>query len=555
MTKRDDDELLRAKEEAMKLEEELEFDKAIEKYKIAESILLPEDGSLERYGNLLYEFGELDEAKRIFEKLTKHTNDTETLLKLAQIYEELEEIDKALPIYTKLNKEKKIAELTDKAKLHKPNENIIKKFLELFSGREDVFAVQFEGGYRPVRRPMTSDDVSDHLAGKSTLGVYVLKGDSSVKFGAYDIDFSNQEVGIDNVTKLELCKSVTKDLKEKLQYYNIKHVVEYSGNRGYHIWIFLNKTIPAYKLKILLEKIAEQVELPDGVNVEVFPKQAEHGGGLGNLIKVPLGVHRKTNNRCSFVNEDFEEIPKQLEFLLSIEPNNADEIETLYRELYDSAEDFESKQGMPNKIHRQRNISEKDRVKKILRQEIHTEQDRPYKIIAKGCHILSQIIDKIEKEAYITEEEERILVQILSSTQNPKMQTTELLRRTINYSPKRLETLLANTSQMPIACEEIKKEIINSKIELSLNRCNCKFSTSYNSPIAYIRDSEEKFFESIQINSIVKKIVDLNNEKFEIEKQIDSLKKIIAKRLGDKTEETTEWGKIVKNGDDINIIL
>lgn len=555
MTKRDDDELLRAKEEAMKLEEELEFDKAIEKYKIAESILLPEDGSLERYGNLLYEFGELDEAKRIFEKLTKHTNDTETLLKLAQIYEELEEIDKALPIYTKLNKEKKIAELTDKAKLHKPNENIIKKFLELFSGREDVFAVQFEGGYRPVRRPMTSDDVSDHLAGKSTLGVYVLKGDSSVKFGAYDIDFSNQEVGIDNVTKLELCKSVTKDLKEKLQYYNIKHVVEYSGNRGYHIWIFLNKTIPAYKLKILLEKIAEQVELPDGVNVEVFPKQAEHGGGLGNLIKVPLGVHRKTNNRCSFVNEDFEEIPKQLEFLLSIEPNNADEIETLYRELYDSAEDFESKQGTPNKIHRQRNISEKDRVKKILRQEIHTEQDRPYKIIAKGCHILSQIIDKIEKEAYITEEEERLLVQILSSTQNPKMQTTELLRRTINYSPKRLETLLANTSQMPIACEEIKKEIINSKIELSLNRCNCKFSTSYNSPIAYIRDSEEKFFESIQINSIVKKIVDLNNEKFEIEKQIDSLKKIIAKRLGDKTEETTEWGKIVKNGDDINIIL
>jgi len=115
--------------------------------------------------------------------------------------------------------------------------------LDLFSGREDVFAVQFEGGYRPVRRPMTSDDVSDHLAGKSTLGVYVLKSDSSVKFGAYDIDFSNREIGVDNVTKLELCKSVTKDLKEKLQYYNIKHVVEYSGNRGYHIWIFLTNIL------------------------------------------------------------------------------------------------------------------------------------------------------------------------------------------------------------------------------------------------------------------------------------------------------------------------
>jgi len=87
--------------------------------------------------------------------------------------------------------------------------------LDLFSGREDVFAVQFEGGYRPVRRPMTSDDVSDHLAGKSTLGVYVLKSDSSVKFGAYDIDFSNREIGVDNVTKLRnYAKALLKILKK-----------------------------------------------------------------------------------------------------------------------------------------------------------------------------------------------------------------------------------------------------------------------------------------------------------------------------------------------------
>jgi len=164
-TEDDSNDLLRAKEEAMKLEEELEFDKALEKYKIAESILLPEDGSLQRYGNLLYEFGELDEAKKVFEKLVQNKSEPDILFKLAQIYEELEEIDKALSIYTKLNKEKKIAELTDKVKLHKPNESIIKKFLDLFSGREDVFAVQFEGGYKPVRRSMTSDDVSDHLAG------------------------------------------------------------------------------------------------------------------------------------------------------------------------------------------------------------------------------------------------------------------------------------------------------------------------------------------------------------------------------------------------------
>jgi len=47
------------------LKKNLNLIKPLEKYKIAESILLPEDGSLQRYGNLLYEFGELDEAKKV----------------------------------------------------------------------------------------------------------------------------------------------------------------------------------------------------------------------------------------------------------------------------------------------------------------------------------------------------------------------------------------------------------------------------------------------------------------------------------------------------------
>jgi len=180
--------LFKAKVEAMELEEALEFEKALEKYRIAESILSVEDGSLEKYGNLLYEFGELEDAKKVFERLASLTQDASFLLRLADIYEQLDEIEKAVEIYRTLNNERKINELGDRLKLNKPPEQVIKKFLQLFSGREDVFALQFEDGYRPIRRPMTIDDVANHLIGKCTLGAYVLTSDNNVNFGAYDVD-------------------------------------------------------------------------------------------------------------------------------------------------------------------------------------------------------------------------------------------------------------------------------------------------------------------------------------------------------------------------------
>lgn len=547
--------LSKVKFEAMELEEALEFEKALEKYRIAESILSVEDGSLEKYGNLLYEFGELEDAKKVFERLSSLTQDPSFLLRLADIYEQLDEVEKAVEIYRTLNNERKIDELGDRLKLNKPPEQVIKKFLQLFSGREDVFALQFEDGYRPIRRPMTVDDVANHLIGKCTLGAYVLTSDNNVNFGAYDVDYRTQESGIDSVSKLEMCKETVKNLHARLNYYNIQHEIEYSGNRGYHIWIFLDRPVPAYKVKVILEKILEQINISNPVSVEVFPKQSEHGGGLGNLIKLPLGIHRKTNRRCSFVDDNFEEIPKQLDYLLSIHPNRAEEIENLYRELYDQQIEQFEKDKNERRATRSHIRTQGENIKKQLRQQIHKDESDPCKTISRGCSILSQIITKIDQEAYITEEEERLLVNILYPITNSRSLITELLRRTINYSQPRLEILLSNSSKVPITCEEIKKEIVNSNIDLSLAKCTCKFSSAYNSPIAYLKQGEDKLFENVPISSVVKKIIDLNNEKYEIEKQIESLKNLLAKKMGDKQEEVTEWGRIIKKDGRIEIVL
>jgi len=132
MTKRDDDELLRAKEEAMKLEEELEFDKAPREIQNRWEHIASRRWFTSKIRKPIVRVWWVGWSKESFEKLVQNKSEPDILFKLAQIYEELEEIDKALSIYTKLNKEKKIAELTDKVKLHKPNESIIKEILGPF---------------------------------------------------------------------------------------------------------------------------------------------------------------------------------------------------------------------------------------------------------------------------------------------------------------------------------------------------------------------------------------------------------------------------------------
>ena len=59
-------------------------------------------------------------------------------------------------------------------------------------GREDIFAVQWsydgKNGYSPQRRKIQKKDITTHLKGEKTLGIYQLKVDNSIKFGAFDID-------------------------------------------------------------------------------------------------------------------------------------------------------------------------------------------------------------------------------------------------------------------------------------------------------------------------------------------------------------------------------
>jgi hypothetical protein len=192
-----------------------------------------------------------------------------------------------------------------------------KEIYDTFVNRKDVFAKQQENGmYFPERRPITIADIEEHLSGKVTYGLYAMNTDNTVKWCCIDIDVKkkcgkckSEGAYIKDGEAKWICPacgfveedrelSITREIAETIFdiFPDYKRILEFSGRRGYHIWIFFKKPTQAlFAVKIVKARLNRY-----GLNrFEVFPKQTElnEGRKYGNLVKIPFAVHRASGQR------------------------------------------------------------------------------------------------------------------------------------------------------------------------------------------------------------------------------------------------------------------
>lgn len=152
-------------------------------------------------------------------------------------------------------------------------------------------------------RPLTKSQIGQHLDGTITLGIYQLSTDNYVNWLCLDVDIKKGTEGNDLQKRVEQHTLALGRVLNKLLGKG-GFLVERSGSKGYHLWVFFDKAQARYA-HALGNWVTLQAEPPDGIEVEVFPKQTALRS-YGNLVKLPLGVHKKTNNRCLFVNGWFQ---------------------------------------------------------------------------------------------------------------------------------------------------------------------------------------------------------------------------------------------------------
>jgi len=166
--------------------------------------------------------------------------------------------------------------------------------MQLFCIRMDCYAVQQEKGYLAVKEPVTLELIKNHLLGTITIGFYQVLGEM-VKWGCDDFDKNTLE-------DFENAKKLFNYLKE-LDYHPL---MEMSGGGEFkcHIWIFGDAA--AEDMEDFLEDACEKTQI---FPHEIFPKQIKVvEGSFGNLVKLPLGIHKKTGKRSYFLDDNFNEI-------------------------------------------------------------------------------------------------------------------------------------------------------------------------------------------------------------------------------------------------------
>lgn len=178
--------------------------------------------------------------------------------------------------------------------------------MRLMVNRRDTFAVQLNsGGYLRISRPLTLEDLRRHLSGEITVGVYLLDPETSrTKVLVFDID-------PEHVREPEMvAKAIYHEASGRLHPDGVILEASRWPDPSYHIWVCFEPPIPAWAARWIGGKMLEYTGHP---KVEIFPKQDRIGpDGFGNLIKLPLGLHRVAGRWSQLLDEKLNPSPEIL---------------------------------------------------------------------------------------------------------------------------------------------------------------------------------------------------------------------------------------------------
>lgn len=236
-------------------------------------------------------------------------------------------------------------------------ERKIALFRSLFRGRDDMYAVRWEGkngkfGYSPagvmdwraihaarpedrknvarktrMLQPLTDGAIRNHLIGKLTIGIYPLLPDETCWFIA--VDFDKKSWMADAATFAATCRR-----------FQIPIAVERSrSGNGAHIWLFFDRPVAAANARqlgcaLLTRTMENRHEIGLDSYDRLFPSQDTlPKGGFGNLIALPLQKRPREQGNSVFLDEVFQPHVDQWRFLESVQRIPRDMLARMIQEI------------------------------------------------------------------------------------------------------------------------------------------------------------------------------------------------------------------------------
>jgi hypothetical protein len=320
----------------------------------------------------------------------------------------------------------------------------VRLFMDIFRGREDAFARQWvdrkeeKQGYVPVRHSLQPADIRNHLDGRRTYGIYLLDHNSMVHTGVIDMDLVR---GLRNVNKAKKERAairreslyIHKRIATLAREEGLCCLAEVSGGKGYHFWFPVTDAVPAAAMRrALLQLIGKLAEDVKCFTLEIFPKQDKlTGKGFGNLVKLPLGIHRGSGKPSSFVLAADRNRSSQFELLAQLRPTQPDIVLRL-ADLHKNAP--------------------------ILVHPRHASWAKEYPELAQletNCSLLGQLIATLRSAKELSLREEKILLGTLGHLPRAGLLLHSLFAKLPEYNRALLDYKISRVRGTVLGCKRI----------------------------------------------------------------------------------------------------
>ena len=423
------------------------------------------------------------------------------------------------------------------------NDEEIKKLMELFRGRDDRYAVEHidkdqQRGFFPKMAVLDQEVWRKHLKGEWTVGQYLVTKAGTVHYALLDVDIQkNKWVMVSGIDE-ERQKWLQRAFNEAIKIYHaarqlaVAGYLEESGRRGYHVWFFFEEAIPMGMAYEFFDRIFEMIgKSEEFITVERFPNSKQmRENQLGQLIKLPFGIHHLTGNYSKFVQENGKEdrnFHKQLHQLSKIPRQQLWDIITSKNHLNDRIVAKGSDANSP-----------------LLDERIHK--------VVEGCQITKYMINKAQDTHFLSHEERLFLLRVFRAFGEVGEKYLHIvIGHCMDYRYDVTEKYIRKmTYSNPVSCEKTREKFPEITQHLS---CKCRFplqKNQYASPIVHSgtwpSDAAHKAKGAVasamgsvsstqksvptglasreEIELLVKKISEFNRQKRGIQKALDEAK-------------------------------
>jgi len=355
------------------------------------------------------------------------------------------------------------------------------KLMNSFAGREDIYGIEtlVSGSKRqPTTQlfPLTEQEIYKHLQGTVTIDTYIQRPNGTVRYVVADIDVSKKillsnERGSDVYNSyLNKARKTAEDLLKIYHSFGFTGYLEYSGCRGYHVWLLFSEWIPVRYANMLCDVLEQKISLlgDDGVNIEFFPNKTRiKPGKYGQAIKIPYGFHVYTGELSYFIDDNGKKESDLNYFLDSLAKFSLQSIKKVL------AANLEIKEPSIRKT-----------VDNNL--DVFSEASSSVLEILKKCNLMCYLCQKASKTGYLTHFERQSVLYVFGHLGEDGQQFIhQVMSMTLNYKYSTTEKFIQRIPEKPVSCVRLRNQYKQITAEYG---CSCTFKRSkncYPSPVLH----------------------------------------------------------------------